>query len=167
MDKTNQYDKYKGLYQDANGGGAILPEPIAPAELAARNMATLRPGGAAAAQPLKDDVDTPENVDYLASLFDGEDLTGVHYRRIVQAGLIQVPEGRKIFPNLTVIENLELGAFTRARNKIAENMAKVFETFPSEKSARISLPAETERGIYFLRGKINGETFSRKIIVQK
>ncbi len=63
-------------------------------------------------------------------IFDGEDLTGVHYRRIVQAGLIQVPEGRKIFPNLTVIENLELGAFTRARNKIAENMAKVFETFP-------------------------------------
>jgi branched-chain amino acid transport system ATP-binding protein len=63
-------------------------------------------------------------------VFDGEDLTGVHYRRIVQAGLIQVPEGRKIFPNLTVIENLELGAFTRARNKIAENIAKVFETFP-------------------------------------
>jgi branched-chain amino acid transport system ATP-binding protein len=63
-------------------------------------------------------------------VFDGEDLTGVHYRRIVQAGLIQVPEGRKIFPNHTVIENLELGAFTRARNKIAENMAKVFETFP-------------------------------------
>ena len=63
-------------------------------------------------------------------VFDGEDLTGVHYRCIVQAGLIQVPEGRKIFPNLTVIENLELGAFTRARNKIAENMAKVFETFP-------------------------------------
>ena len=63
-------------------------------------------------------------------VFEGEDLTGVHYRRIVQAGLIQVPEGRKIFPNLTVIENLELGAFTRARNKIAENMAKVFETFP-------------------------------------
>ena len=63
-------------------------------------------------------------------IFDGEDLTGAHYQRIVQAGLIQVPEGRKIFPNLTVIENLELGAFTRARKKIAENMAKVFETFP-------------------------------------
>jgi len=37
-------------------------------------------------------------------IFDGEDLTGAHYQRIVQAGLIQVPEGRKIFPNLTVIE---------------------------------------------------------------
>jgi len=63
-------------------------------------------------------------------IFDGEDLTGVHYRRIVQAGLIQVPEGRKVFPNLTVLENLELGAFTRARQKLSENIDRVFETFP-------------------------------------
>ena len=63
-------------------------------------------------------------------VFDGEDLTGVHYRRIVQAGLIQVPEGRKVFPNLTVLENLELGAFTRARQKLSENIDRVFETFP-------------------------------------
>jgi len=63
-------------------------------------------------------------------VFDGEDLTGVHYRRIVQAGLIQVPEGRKVFPNLTVLENLELGAFTRARQRLSENIDRVFETFP-------------------------------------
>ena len=63
-------------------------------------------------------------------VFDGEDLTGVHYRRIVQAGLIQVPEGRKVFPNLTVLENLELGAFTRARQRLSENIDLVFETFP-------------------------------------
>lgn len=63
-------------------------------------------------------------------IFDGEDLTGVHYRRIVQAGLIQVPEGRKVFPNLTVLENLELGAFTRARQRLSENIGRVFETFP-------------------------------------
>ena len=63
-------------------------------------------------------------------VFDGEDLTGVHYRRIVQAGLIQVPEGRKVFPNLTVLENLELGAFTRARSRLSENIDRVFETFP-------------------------------------
>jgi branched-chain amino acid transport system ATP-binding protein len=42
--------------------------------------------------------------------FDGQDLTRAHYREVVQAGLIQVPEGRRIFPNLTVRENLELGA---------------------------------------------------------
>ena len=63
-------------------------------------------------------------------VFDGEDLTGVHYRRIVQAGLIQVPEGRKVFPNLTVLENLELGAFARARQRLSENIDRVFETFP-------------------------------------
>jgi branched-chain amino acid transport system ATP-binding protein len=54
----------------------------------------------------------------------------VHYRRIVQAGLIQVPEGRKVFPNLTVLENLELGALTRARQRLSENIDRVFETFP-------------------------------------
>ena len=63
-------------------------------------------------------------------IFDGEDLTGVHYRRIVQAGLIQVPEGRKVFPNLTVLENLELGAFARARQRLSDNIDRVFETFP-------------------------------------
>jgi branched-chain amino acid transport system ATP-binding protein len=63
-------------------------------------------------------------------LFDGQDLTGAHYRRVVQAGLIQVPEGRKVFPNLSVLENLELGAFTRARARRAENLVRVFDTSP-------------------------------------
>ena len=63
-------------------------------------------------------------------VFDGQDLTGAHYRRVVQAGLIQVPEGRKLFPNLSVLENLELGAFTRARARRAENLLRVFDTFP-------------------------------------
>lgn len=63
-------------------------------------------------------------------LFDGQDLTGAHYRRVVQAGLIQVPEGRKVFPNLSVLENLELGAFTRARARRTENLRRVFDTFP-------------------------------------
>jgi branched-chain amino acid transport system ATP-binding protein len=63
-------------------------------------------------------------------VFEGQDLTGAHYRRVVQAGLIQVPEGRKVFPNLSVLENLELGAFTRARARRAENLLRVFDTFP-------------------------------------
>jgi branched-chain amino acid transport system ATP-binding protein len=63
-------------------------------------------------------------------VFDGHDLTGAHYRRVVQAGLIQVPEGRKVFPNLSVLENLELGAFTRARERRADNLQRVFDTFP-------------------------------------
>jgi branched-chain amino acid transport system ATP-binding protein len=62
--------------------------------------------------------------------FDGHDLTRAHYRSVVQAGLIQVPEGRKIFPNLSVAENLELGSFARARERRGENLVKVFDIFP-------------------------------------
>jgi branched-chain amino acid transport system ATP-binding protein len=62
--------------------------------------------------------------------FDGKDLTGAHYRDVVKAGLIQVPEGRKVFPNLSVLENLELGSFTRARERRAANLEKMFQLFP-------------------------------------
>jgi branched-chain amino acid transport system ATP-binding protein len=62
--------------------------------------------------------------------FDGQDLSRAHYRDIVLAGLIQVPEGRKIFPNLSVLENLELGSFTRARERRVQNLDKVFAVFP-------------------------------------
>ena len=62
--------------------------------------------------------------------FDGKDLSGAHYREVVKAGLIQVPEGRKVFPNLSVLENLELGSFTRARERRASNLEKVFGIFP-------------------------------------
>jgi branched-chain amino acid transport system ATP-binding protein len=62
--------------------------------------------------------------------FDGADLTRAHHRRVVQAGLIQVPEGRRIFPNLSVRENLELGAYARARERRARNLERVYATFP-------------------------------------
>ena len=62
--------------------------------------------------------------------FDGHDLTGAHYRAVVLAGLIQVPEGRRIFPNLSVAENLALGCFTRARARRAANQDKVLAIFP-------------------------------------
>jgi branched-chain amino acid transport system ATP-binding protein len=62
--------------------------------------------------------------------FDGRDITRAHYKRIVEAGLVQVPEGRKLFPNLTVRENLELGAYRRGRARRAENLERVFGIFP-------------------------------------
>ena len=77
---------------------------------------------------------------------DGEDLTGAHYRRIVQAGLIQVPEGRKVFPNLTVLENLELGAFTRARSRLSENIDRVFVTFPRLRERKAQLAGTMSGG---------------------
>ena len=64
---------------------------------------------------------------------------------MVRAGLIQVPEGRRVFPNLSVLENLELGAFARARQRRAANLERVFTTFPRLKE-RIAQRAGTMSG---------------------
>lgn len=62
--------------------------------------------------------------------FDGQDITNATPTSIVEAGLIHVPEGRKIFPNMNVRENLWLGGYRRARANRARNIERVFETFP-------------------------------------
>jgi branched-chain amino acid transport system ATP-binding protein len=77
--------------------------------------------------------------------FDGKSLTNAHYREVVKAGLIQVPEGRKIFPNLSVLENLSLGSFTRARERRTQNLERVFEIFPKLKT-RLTQLAGTMSG---------------------
>jgi len=61
--------------------------------------------------------------------FDGSDLSRAHYRAVGMAGAIQVPEGRRIFPNLSVLENLELGAYARGRARKAHNLERVLNTF--------------------------------------
>ena len=61
---------------------------------------------------------------------ESQDITGWHARKVVQAGLIHVPEGRKVFPNLSVLENLSLGAFTRGRERRDANLEKIFGIFP-------------------------------------
>ena len=63
-------------------------------------------------------------------VFDGADLTRARSREVVRAGLIQVPEGRRVFPNLSVRDNLELGSYARGRERRSANLAKVFEVFP-------------------------------------
>ncbi|MGH8787875.1 MAG: ABC transporter ATP-binding protein [Cupriavidus necator] len=62
--------------------------------------------------------------------FDGRDVSRARPQDIVGAGLIQVPEGRRIFPNLTVLENLELGACRRATRQLKANLEWVLDTFP-------------------------------------
>jgi branched-chain amino acid transport system ATP-binding protein len=63
--------------------------------------------------------------------FDGADITGVRADRLVSRGLAQVPEGRRIFPRLTVLENLEMGAYARSdREGIAKDLDGVFRLFP-------------------------------------
>jgi branched-chain amino acid transport system ATP-binding protein len=63
-------------------------------------------------------------------LFDGAEIGGHSPADIIGRGLVQVPEGRKIFPNLSVRENLELGSYRRARANRARNLERVFATFP-------------------------------------
>lgn len=63
--------------------------------------------------------------------FNDEQLAGVPAHEIVRRGLTQSPEGRKIFPRLTVLENLEMGAFTRNdKPGIREDIEKAFHYFP-------------------------------------
>ena len=79
-------------------------------------------------------------------IFKGEDITNLPADKIVARHLIQVPEGRRIFQNLTVKENLELGAFLRTdKAKIASDMEMVFEYFPRLKE-RIRQNAGTLSG---------------------
>jgi len=62
--------------------------------------------------------------------FQGNDITGARPEEIVGRGLIQVPEGRRVFPNLGVKENLELGAYRRARAARQKNLDLVLTIFP-------------------------------------
>ncbi|HXI37754.1 MAG TPA: ABC transporter ATP-binding protein [Burkholderiales bacterium] len=61
--------------------------------------------------------------------FEGRDITRSRPADIVAAGLVQVPEGRRVFPDLSVLENLELGSYRRGRERRAANLEKVLVLF--------------------------------------
>jgi branched-chain amino acid transport system ATP-binding protein len=63
-------------------------------------------------------------------LFAGDDITRADPAEIVASGLAHVPEGRRVFPNLTVRENLQLGSYRRGRARRAANLESVMATFP-------------------------------------
>ncbi len=78
--------------------------------------------------------------------FEGKDITRLPAYKRAELGLVMVPEGRMLFPEMTVYENLEMGAFTkRARNKIEENLEYVFSLFPRLKE-RLDQKAGTMSG---------------------
>ena len=74
--------------------------------------------------------------------FDGKDISGTDVGKLVELGLVLVPEGRKIFPALSVIKNLQMGAWTRRKKSafIKQRMELVFEYFPrlNERSAQLA-----------------------------
>lgn len=67
-------------------------------------------------------------------VFDGTDVTGKPAEKLVRMGLVQVPEGRQLFPDMTVYENLILGAYRRSRavkrTQLAADLEKVYGIFP-------------------------------------
>ncbi len=64
-------------------------------------------------------------------VFEGKDITKVPPHKIVEMGIAHVPEGRRVFSQLSVYENLMMGAYTRKDKKeIAENLANVYKRFP-------------------------------------
>lgn len=71
-------------------------------------------------------------------LFRGEDITRTPPKEIVRKGIVHVPEGRRLFPQMTVEENLVMGAFRRRKDKdIRPELARVYELFPRLKERRL------------------------------
>jgi branched-chain amino acid transport system ATP-binding protein len=69
--------------------------------------------------------------------FGGRDITGMPAHQVVKLGISQSPEGRRLFGRMSVLENLELGAFQRTdKPEIATDMERVFELFPRLKERR-------------------------------
>jgi branched-chain amino acid transport system ATP-binding protein len=64
-------------------------------------------------------------------LFEGEDVTGASARRMLALGIAHCPEGRRVFPYMTVRENLEMGCYLRSdKDAIEHDMTRLFERFP-------------------------------------
>jgi branched-chain amino acid transport system ATP-binding protein len=63
------------------------------------------------------------------SVFDGHDISQLSTAEIVRCGVVQVAQGRQLFPDMTVLENLEMGAFLQPASKLQEQLAKVFAQF--------------------------------------
>lgn len=78
--------------------------------------------------------------------YEGQELTTVPPERIVAMGIAHVPEGRRVFPRMTVTENLELGAFTRKDTAVKEDMERVFDLFPRLAERRAQLAGTMSGG---------------------
>ena len=63
-------------------------------------------------------------------VFQGQDISTLPGHRVAELGIAHSPEGRRIFPRMTVLENLEMGAFTRKDKEIRQDVDRVYELFP-------------------------------------
>jgi branched-chain amino acid transport system ATP-binding protein len=69
-------------------------------------------------------------------VFDGVDIAALPTHQIVRLGIAQAPEGRRIFPRMTVIENLQMGALTADPTRFEQDLERVFALFPLLKERR-------------------------------
>ena len=75
------------------------------------------------------------------------DITGIEAHKRTRMGIIHIPEGRQVFPSMTVIENLEVGAYCRkARSSISENLRRVLDFFPILRERRTQLAGTLSGG---------------------
>ncbi|MCR4567389.1 MAG: ABC transporter ATP-binding protein [Pseudobutyrivibrio sp.] len=80
-------------------------------------------------------------------MLNGVDITRIPGHKIVSMGLAHVPEGRRVFPGLTVLENLKMGAYTRSNKKeIADSYEMVYESFPRLKERQNQLAGTLSGG---------------------
>lgn len=79
-------------------------------------------------------------------VFNGQNLMQIPAHKIVNRGLAQVPEGRRVFLQMSVMENLELGAYTQPKNTIENNLEIVFEHFPRLKERRTQVAGTLSGG---------------------
>ena len=70
-------------------------------------------------------------------IFEGQEVTKIPAHKIVSLGMAHVPEGRRVFAELSVYENLKMGAYTRKdKSEIEENLQKIYERFPRLKERK-------------------------------
>ena len=79
-------------------------------------------------------------------VFNNQDLMHIPAHKIVSHGLAQVPEGRRVFLQMSVMENLELGAYTQPKSTIDKNLEIVFEHFPRLKERRTQVAGTLSGG---------------------
>ena len=79
--------------------------------------------------------------------FDGKDITGIDAQKVVEGGIALVHEGRRVFPNLTVLENLKIGAYLRKDEaEIKADMEEVYKLFPRLKERQWQLAGTLSGG---------------------
>ena len=79
--------------------------------------------------------------------FDGADITGLPTHKVIAAGIACIPEGRKVFPKLTVEENLRLGAYQETSDAVTqERMAEIYRLFPRLAERRAQLAGTMSGG---------------------